>query len=472
MTRSAHDLIIIRAGSGSDAPEVLLAHGPDGWRLPRIESEERRSADVAPLNRAAREHLGLEISVLRCLYDAPADSSGIRWQVSEAEWHGGAPAHGAWAGTASLEATALALPAQRDLLRAWLAERPARAPSPERGDWAFPGWRDRVVAWALGELRRHRSGARILEIEQLRVWEFSCLLRLVTDDGDFFVKAVARSTATEVALTARLAETHPRVTPPVVAAAPERGWLLMRAVPGMSLMRAPDLTCWTRAAEACARIQIDWLDRAAELESLGCPVRSLEWLETEIAPLFEDRSVMVVGPPDGLDDAELEQLRRRLPLLAAACRELAGYGLPAALEHGDLWAENAIASPDASVLIDWEDAAIAHPFFSPSLLLLSLDYTDALTHVTEARARVREAYLAPWRAAGPARSWPAGHLEMAFDLAQRVAMLYYSVQFRRFALPRIATSWEVRTYTPFFARRLLEPYRDADKLAGISSRSR
>ena len=109
------------------------------------------------------------------------------------------------------------------------------------------------------------------------------------------------------------------------------------------------------------------------------------------------------------------------------------------------------------MIIDWEDAALAHPFFSPSLLLLSLDHTEALAHVPDARARIREAYLAPWRAAGPARAWPAGRLETAFDLAQRLAMLYYAVQFRRFALPRIETSWEVRTFAPYFLRHLLDP---------------
>jgi len=197
-------------------------------------------------------------------------------------------------------------------------------------------------------------------------------------------------------------------------------------------------------------------ERAAELETLGCSSRSLEWLEAEIGPLLEDESALLAGHPEGLDAGEIERLRQRRPALEAACRELAGYGLPAALEHGDLWGENVIVAPDGPVLIDWEDAALAHPFFSPSLLLLSLDHTEALADVPDARARIREAYLAPWRAAAPARAWPAGRIEAAFGLAQRVAMLYYAVQFRRFALPRIETSWEIRTFAPSFLRHLLD----------------
>jgi hypothetical protein len=70
---------------------VLLVRDGAGWTLPHIESEERRSADVALLNRSAREGLGVEISVLRCLRDAPADANGVRSQVYEAESHARAP---------------------------------------------------------------------------------------------------------------------------------------------------------------------------------------------------------------------------------------------------------------------------------------------------------------------------------------------------------------------------------------------
>jgi hypothetical protein len=460
--RSAHDLIITRAGRTPDAPDVLLLRESNGWRLPRVDSEERRSADVGPLNLAVREDLGLEISILRCLRDGPAEPAGVRWQVSEAEWHGGnAGADTTWADAERLDATPLALPSQRELLHAWLGERRARVPSRDRGDWAFPGWRDQATAWVEAALRNQPRAPRVAQIEQLRAWEFSCVLRFGTDSGDFFLKAVPRAAAAETALTPRIAETHPRLTPPVVAADAERGWLLTRGVAGASLMRTPDVICWTRAAEACARIQIDWLERGAELERLGCPLRGLDWLEAQIEPLVEDTGVLRGGPPDSLDEAEMAELHRRAPSLAAACRELAGYGVPAALEHGDLWAENVVAAPGASVLIDWEDAALTHPFFSPSLLIASLEYTDALSRVPGARGLIREAYLTPWRSSGPTRSWPGGRLEAAFDLAQRLAMLYYSAQFRLFSVPRVETSWEVRSFAPFFARRLLASSRRA-----------
>src|SRR5262245_16498895 len=111
-------------------------------------------------------------------------------------------------------------------------------------------------------------------------------------------------------------------------------------------------------------------------------------------------------------------------------------------------------APGGPVLIDWEDAAVAHPFFSPALLRLSLHYTEALAAVPDARARIRDAYLRPWAERGPLASWPAERLGRTFELAQRVALLHYAAMFRR-GMWRVETSWEVRAFPPLFLRHLL-----------------
>src|SRR5262249_21796367 len=93
-------------------------------------------------------------------------------------------------------------------------------------------------------------------------------------------------------------------------------------------------------------------------------------------------------------------------------------------------------------------------------LLASLRHTEALTECPDAAARIRSAYLAPWRAWAAAQGWPAaGRLERAFDLAQRLAGAHYAVQFRRFSLPSIETSCEGRAFAPIFVRALLRAAR-------------
>jgi hypothetical protein len=263
--------------------------------------------------------------------------------------------------------------------------------------------------------------------------------------------------------------------PAVVAVNPTRRWLLMRETPGNSLMKVPDIDVWEHAAAAIAHVQIDWLNATGELTALGCLRVTVTEIERDIASLLRDTAALQPGwadasagepditigegvraLPDGLTDREIAALRGRRAELEAVCRELAADGVPESLEHGDLWADNAISSPEGVVFLDWEDATVAHPFFSPSLLVLSLDYTDALAGVPDAGRRLRDAYLAPWSQRGPLARWPAGRLERTFALAQRVAMLHYARQFWRLALPMIETSWEVRAFAPLFLRRLLD----------------
>ena len=455
--RSERHFVVARPDGAFSAPEVLLLREPGGWALPRWESEEQRSADVAEINRAAREQLGVEVTVLRCLRDEPGAADGVRRQIYDVgtprpAWS--PPAHGRWFAQADLDAVALARPEQRTILESWFEERQARRQPADGRDWDLPGWRDQVIDWVEGELSRRGLG-RVSATEQVRVWEFSHVLRLRAAEGEFYFKALPHAGAAEPRLTRWLAELYPSLMPAVVATEPDRRWLLMKASQGPALMDVRDLSRWEQAAEGCARMQLDCVGRARELLALGCPERPLEWLEAEIDPLLGDTAAMQPQDAEALKNGEIERLRRRGPELRAMCRELAGYAVPLSIEPGDLWGVNVIAGDQACVFIDWEDASVSHPFFSPFLLLASLDYTDALAHAPDARSRIRQAYLAPWREREPIRNWPAGRLELAFDVAQSLAAVHYAVQFRRFALPRIETSWEVRAFVALFLRRLV-----------------
>ena len=448
--RSEHHLIVLRPDPDAGEPTVLLV--PDGgrWALPRIESEERRSADVTELNRAVRADFGVEVSVLRCLADRPGGHDRPRRHLYLLEAHGSPEAsRGRWAPWAELRSTAEAASepggAGRVLAACQLRDSGI--------DWERPGWRDRTLGW-VAEVLAHRGLPPVLEIEQVRVWEFAQVLRLTTAAGRFYFKARSPGGETEAPLTEALARRHPAQMPDVIGADAERRWLLMRETPGPAVMTVGDPHQWAAAAAAIAGVQIDWLDGTEELIALGCPHFTLGALAGEIAPLLDDGAILQPEHAKSLTDDEVAALRRRRPELEAMCRDLDGLGVPASLEHGDFWGDHALVTPGGPVLIDWEDAAVAHPFFSPALLLLSLHYTEALANVDDVRARIRNAYLRAWTERGPLAGWPAERLARAFDLAQRVALLYYAVQFRR-GMWRVETSWEVRAFPTIFLRHLL-----------------
>jgi len=85
--RSEHHFLVGRPG----APELLLFRGPEGWALPCIECDEGRSADVSHIVRGAREGLGLEVSVLRCVRDVVGDGRRPRQHVHDLDVLGPVP---------------------------------------------------------------------------------------------------------------------------------------------------------------------------------------------------------------------------------------------------------------------------------------------------------------------------------------------------------------------------------------------
>jgi hypothetical protein len=317
-------------------------------------------------------------------------------------------------------------------------------------DRAEPAWQDEVRAWIDGELARCGLPA-VRAIEQVRVWEFSHVLRIDAGTARFYFKARPPGGGAEALLTRRLAERHPASMPDVIAIEPARRWLLMREAPGRPLMDLGDLAPWTRTATAIAEIQITWAGSTGELAALGCPRVSLADVASEIGPLLDDGPALQPGGDASLTDGQIATLRARRAEFEARCRELDALGVPDSIEHGDLWAANVIAGDTTVAILDWEDATVAHPFITPALLLASVPFAPALTDHAAARQRIRDAYLAPWLTRGP-----AARLERAFDLAQRVALLHYAVQFRR-VLPIVRTSRQVREFIPFFLDKLLAP---------------
>jgi len=120
--RSEHHLVIVRRDAVGGLSTLRM-----GDALPCIESEERRSADVAALNHAVRVSLGLETSVLRCISDEPGDERRPRRHLYLMEAHG--------------EPGVVPARAQ------WVAGADIPAAGGDNAEWTQPGWRAGVVAW-------------------------------------------------------------------------------------------------------------------------------------------------------------------------------------------------------------------------------------------------------------------------------------------------------------------------------------
>jgi hypothetical protein len=223
----------------------------------------------------------------------------------------------------------------------------------------------------------------------------------------------------------------------------------MHAVAGTSLAdEREDLAPWEAALRSFAEVQIALAARYDELRALGVPERRIADLATAVEPLLDDSAATLPGEPAGLSAEQRAQLRTLAPRLPTAIAELAAYGLPATIEHGDLWPGQIFVADDRIAFIDWSDSSIAHPFFS--LLLFLEEIEDYVPNEPDVRNRLRDAYLEPWQAYGSRED-----LLRAFELAQPLAALHHALTYHRVVLPNMELKWEMELMLPFYLKLLL-----------------
>lgn len=285
-----------------------------------LEALKRSLRLEAPFLRLAARVEQEESKVLAHQFDAPPDGWTPR---PPAEWVPLDQAH--------------APPALRPAFEQWLGELRGTPVHPSRPPWARPGWLAEVSEWV---------GARPKLVRQ---WPLSAVYRF---DGDYF-KAVFTLFHAEPAVTEALAREHPGDVPEVLRTDVDRGWMLMRELPGRSARGKQALD----GVRTAARIQRAWRGRGQELASLGCRRR-------------------------GLDEIAAEA-----PELAPLCDELDALEIPETIVHGDLHHGNMLVADERTAVIDWSDAAIGHPF---------LDLAPVLWIGEKQRDELAAAYVEEW----------------------------------------------------------------------------
>src|SRR5205823_2334658 len=142
-----------------------------------------------------------------------------------------------------------------------------------------------------------------------------------------------------------------------------------------------------------------------------------------IGPLSTDPAALRPGEPGGLSAAEIARLQACVPLLRRQCEQLAACGIPYTIEHGDLWPANFLVDQDTCMLIDWEDVAIAHPFFSLAPLRVGLSQSTIAAPAF--LDRLEHAYLAAY-----AELAPPERLRTALHMAAPLSFIDMAVRYR------------------------------------------
>lgn len=340
--------------------------------------------EVEPVVRSARTEFGADVVVLRLL-DAETDSSVMGGAVSYlAELLGPPPP--------SL--------APSDLR---VDDHPLRAP------WARPGGVAATVEWAeaaLARAGRPRSGP----VVQVKSWNLSSIVRLPTPHGDVWCKSVPPFLAHESTIMAMVAAGEPSLVPPLLAADPPAGTVLLGDVAGEDQWEAPQPRL-IDMVRRLVRLQASWAGRVGELLAAGLP----DWRAAVFPGLVES---LLRRPTvrDALNRDELAALDALAAGLPRRFDVLGRCGLPETLVHGDFHPGNWRGDGRDLVLLDWGDSGVGHPL---------LDLTAFLPRIGEdAHDRVRAAWIDAWRAELPG-SDPATAAELIGPVAAlRQALIY------------------------------------------------
>jgi hypothetical protein len=263
--------------------------------------------------------------------------------------------------------------------------------------WNEPAWRAEARAWireATERLGYELTGP--LEDERVKPW--AAVLRVPTDHGQLFFKAMVPSLAHEGRVIEAVARRRADAVTEVLSLDPASGWMLMRDA-GASLERLDDhdaLEHWESALPAYAQLQIDVTDAAMDIAELYPLDRRTPRLPGLLAEVLEDAAVLAVGEADGLTVDERDRIRSVVPGIGARCAELVASPIGDTIQNDDLASSSVFTSPEGYRFVDWGDSCVAFPFFTLTITLRAIAYLYGLPAGDSRLDRLRDAYLEPW----------------------------------------------------------------------------
>ena len=288
--------------------------------------------------------------------------------------------------------------------------------------WEDSDWLKQVSDWIHAETSLQRINITG-PIEQPHIYPWSTVLRIPTNEGMLFFKATAPETIYESALTQMLARLYPDCMPELVAVDTTQGWMLMRD--GGEPLRASirptkDIAPWTPVILLFSEVQIGLTEHVLELLALGIPDWRLAHLPKLYTNLLADTESLLLDKPGGLTSEEFQRVQELRPRFAQICNELAAFGIPETLNHGDFHDGNVLVKNGRVTLFDWGDGCVTHPFVSLRTFFVSIENSLKLEDYsfTPEMTELLHVYLEPWQ-----RFTSMENLLAAYPLSRCVASI-------------------------------------------------
>lgn len=237
------------------------------------------------------------------------------------------------------------------------------------------------------------------EIEEPHTRPWSAVWRVPTGGGDIYFKATPSILVYEPALTQALSQRFPGQIPPVLAADLAQGWMLLsdggqrlrEILRGEGHGRR-----WETILPQYAALQIALIDDLDPLLDAGMPDRRLDKLPQLFEQILADTGMLLLDQPDGITAVEYETLQEFVPQMRVLCDQLAGYGVPHSINHGDLHDGNIFVENGRYIFFDWGDCSAAHPFFSLRTTFVGLENSLHVAEDDPLFDHLARIYLASW----------------------------------------------------------------------------
>ncbi len=292
--------------------------------------------------------------------------------------------------------------------------------TPSVNPWTLPGWHEQAYAWIQAQLA-YQAIPITGQIEQPHIRPWSTVLRVPTEEGDVYFKAVNPDLIHEVAVTQALLNWFPEWMPRLYALDATQGWMLMPdgGIRFREVNKAErDLGHWEKILPLYAETQIALAQRVPELLTMGVPDRRPGVLADLVEQILADTPALMVDQADGLTREEYERLMGLRPRIRHLCEQLVNAPIPASLDHGDFHDANIFLNGEQPVFFDWGDCSLGHPFFSLRTTFVNIETIFELPEDAPPFTRLRDAYLEPWT------DFANHHrLEQIFNLSRQLAPL-------------------------------------------------
>jgi len=303
--------------------------------------------------------------------------------------------------------------------------------TPSQLRWHNPDWQKQAHAWIRSEAERN-SIQITGEIEQPHAYAWSTVMRVPTNAGAIFFKATASETIYEIALTKLLASIQPDCLPELIAIDTTRGWMLMRdsgeTLRG-SIRPTKDVSPWEPVITKYAELQIGLTQHVDEILALGIPDNRLAALPALYKQLLTDEESMMLDQEKGLTSVDFQQLQNLSPRFEQICADLAAFGIPESINHGDFHDGNVLLKNGRITFFDWGDANVTHPFVSLRTWFVSMEIAlelDDWAPPTSEMTALLHRYLERWDRFGDKEC-----LLAIYNLSRPVASIVKALQWHQ-----------------------------------------